>query len=144
MKFSEFIPLDKRHITAQQLALVHATFETEKPPKKWIEVAQLWFMVLRAAPAFSSIADQDLANACVTQVYLTAHFMGGGNVYLSKGDRMTLTEKNKLVISEFRGKNYDELADKHGLTTARIRQIIEQERQVARNKTGNQEKAKSC
>lgn len=83
MKFSEFIPLDVTRASAQQLELVRATFEQDGTPETWVEMAELGYMILRNTPALKSIADQDLANACVAQVYQMMRVMGGCAVYFS-------------------------------------------------------------
>lgn len=142
MKFSEFTPLDERNLSDQQVALVRSGFSQEKPPGTWVEIAKLGYMVLRNAAAFKSVSDQDLVNACVAQVYQMMHVMGGGNVYFNKGERIRLAEKNKLVASEFNGKNYNELARKHGLSVTRIRQIVE--KQASFKKAASHQGAVSC
>lgn len=83
MKFSEFVPLAVCHASAQQLALVGATFSQEETPATWREMAELGYMILRDAPALKSISDQDLADACVAQVYQLMSVMGGQAVYFS-------------------------------------------------------------
>lgn len=93
MKFSEFVPLDKRDVPAQQLALVRATFGQENTSETLMAMAEFGFMALRAAPAFQSIADQDLANACVAQAYQTVYVMGGRNIYLAKSLRPEKSKK---------------------------------------------------
>lgn len=142
MKFSEFTPLDASCFPAQQLELVRATFKQEKNPPQWIEMAELGYMTLRSAPALEPIADQDLADACVAQVYQMMLVMGGRNIYFTKGDRLLLREKNKLVASEFNGRNGDELARKHGLSAARIAQIVSEDYALKR-KTNRQKAASS-
>lgn len=82
MKFSEFVPLAVCQASAQQLALVRATFSQEKTPETWIEMAELGYMILRDESALRFISDQDLADACVAQVYQMIHVMGGRHVYL--------------------------------------------------------------
>lgn len=127
MKFSEFTPLDAHNLSDQQLVLVRSGFSQEKTPAPWVEMAKLGYMILRDAPAFKSISDQDLVKACVAQVYQLMYVMGGRNVYFPKGDCIGLAEKNKLIVSEFNGRNYDELGCKHGLSSTRIRQIVEKQ-----------------
>ena len=85
MKFSEFVPLDVTRASAQQLALVRATFGQENTPETWVEMAELGYMILRNMPALKSIADQDLADVCVAQVYQRMCVMGGCGIYLSNG-----------------------------------------------------------
>lgn len=83
MKFSEFVPLDVTRASAQQLALVRATFGQENTPETWVEMAELGYMILRNMPALKSIADQDLADVCVAQVYQRMCVMGGCGVYFA-------------------------------------------------------------
>lgn len=83
MKFSEFIPLDVSRVPPQQFDLVRATFGQEDTPELWVEMAELGYMILRNAPALKSIADQDLADACVAQVYQVIRAMGGCAVYFA-------------------------------------------------------------
>lgn len=142
MKFSEFTPPDTDRFSAQQLELVRATFKQEKNPPQWIEMAELGYMTLRNTSALESIADQDLADACVAQVYQMLLVMGGGNVYFSKGDDLLRREKHKLIVKEFNGRNYKELARKHGLSSARVMQIVDEDYTLKRK--SNSQKVAVC
>lgn len=141
MKFSEFTPLDDRAFSPEQLAVVHASFGPGKTPPQWIEMGSLSYMILRDAPAVKSIQDRDLADACAAQVYQLMHAMGGGNIYFPRGDRVSLADKYKLICSEFNGRNINEMARKHGLSSARIMQIVDKDyalkRAAGRRKTSD-------
>lgn len=142
MKISEFVPLDTRCFPASQFELVRATLKNEESLPQWIEIAELGYMTLRSAPALKSIADQDLADACVGQLYQIFSVMGGRNVYFPKGDRLLMRETHKLIVKEFNGRNHNELARKHGLSGARVIQIVKED--YALKRKANSQQAASC
>ena len=59
--------------------------------------------------------------------YLSGH-MGGGGFYLAKGVAAMLAARDELIWREFNGRNYAELARRHGLTEMRVRQIVAEQR----------------
>lgn len=124
MNFSEFIPVDIGHVSNEKLALVSNTFE-KKSPEVWVDIAELNFIILRDAAALKSISDQVLAKVAVAQVYQLASSMGGQTVYLPKGFIRLADEKARLIVSEYRGNNHRALAQKHGVTLMRVRQILQ-------------------
>ncbi|MGP8432011.1 Mor transcription activator family protein [Paraburkholderia fungorum] len=49
---------------------------------------------------------------------------GGSAFYLSRGRSYVLTQREEQIWREFDGKNYYQLAKKHGLSETRIRTIV--------------------
>lgn len=53
---------------------------------------------------------------------------GGLNIYFPKFENLTAPARNRLIIREFNGGNYDELALKYRVTESWVRQIVKQDR----------------
>jgi Mor family transcriptional regulator len=51
--------------------------------------------------------------------------LGGGHIYIAKGQEWELSRRDRSIWERFRGDNYAQLAREEGLTEMRIRQIIE-------------------
>ena len=57
-------------------------------------------------------------------IKLSKAFGGDDSLYVAKFDRLANMQRNKKIISEFKGYNYQQLADKYGLSVRMIREII--------------------
>lgn len=75
-----------------------------------------------------------LADAVAAQVRHVAAELGGRPIYLARGVAVGLSARDERMCAEFRGNNYRQLAQKHGLTEMRVRQIVDawQREQFAR------------
>lgn len=49
---------------------------------------------------------------------------GGSNIYIHKPERANIIARNKLIINDFTGYNYRELAKKYNLSKNALKQII--------------------
>jgi Mor family transcriptional regulator len=54
---------------------------------------------------------------------IRAHW-GGQNIYITRGLTFKHRERNQKIFAEFNGTNYEELAMQYGLSSMRIRQIV--------------------
>lgn len=52
----------------------------------------------------------------------------GEQVYLPKLNNCISRERNRKIVEEFKGDNYEELAKKYGLTTFWIRKLVKKHR----------------
>ena len=105
-----------------QMALLESAVPTYWP-QVWREFAAVFFAGLvrtndRGAPL------QELAQVALEQVRTLCLQMGGQQIYLPKGINVAATEVASAICREFDGRNYKELAAKHDLSQARVRQII--------------------
>lgn len=61
-------------------------------------------------------------------VAVIAEFLGGRTVYLPRSDRLRRSLRDLRILSEFNGRNFEELAQRHHVTPRRVRQIVQQHR----------------
>lgn len=52
--------------------------------------------------------------------------IGGVQQYIPRGTSYELSQREKKIWNDFDGNNYTELAQKYGITTVRIRNIVKQ------------------
>lgn len=57
-------------------------------------------------------------------IKLSQAFGGTDGLYIAKLDKLENVRRNKQIICEFNGVNYQRLADKYGLSVRTIRSII--------------------
>lgn len=126
MKYSEFIPIDLARASDQQLALVNAHFD-KSAPEVWRDFAELNFVFLRFNATFKDMPDQLLADAAVGLVCQCSSSFGGQQFYFPRGLALLSRERSALILKEFRGNNFRELAIKHRVTDSRIRQIVQEQ-----------------
>lgn len=50
--------------------------------------------------------------------------LGGGHIYIAKGQEWELSLRDREIYAKFRGDNYAQLAREYDLTEMRIRQIV--------------------
>ena len=68
------------------------------------------------------------AQLALEQLQYLAQHMGGGGFYLAKGVAAMWAARDEQMWREFSGRNYAELARRHGLTEMRVRQIVAEQR----------------
>ena len=66
-------------------------------------------------------------------IIVIAHHLGGRNIYLPKDDRLKRAVRDSAVYRAFNGTNHRSLAEKTGLTTAQIYNIISRERKIRKD-----------
>lgn len=111
---AEIAPLD---------ALVGAGY-----PATWYDMASSLYCTFIDLP----ITGLDLEGKAALSVMLTmcvSDTIGGRMVYWQKGRDVYKSHQNSEIVRLFKGNNHKELAVQFGLTSARIRQILAQERQ---------------
>ena len=69
-----------------------------------------------------------MARVATAQLQHLAAEKGGKAIYLAKGVAAMLAARDELIWREFNGRNYAELARRHGLTEMRVRQIVAEQR----------------
>lgn len=57
-------------------------------------------------------------------IKLSKAFGGEDSLYVAKYDKLENIKRNKQIIDEFNGYNYQKLADKHNLSVRMVREII--------------------
>lgn len=57
-------------------------------------------------------------------IKLAKVYGGCDSIYIAKIDKLQNAKRNKKIVSEFNGYNYQTLAEKYGLSTRMIREII--------------------
>jgi Mor family transcriptional regulator len=57
-----------------------------------------------------------------------AERVGGSNVYFPKIEKLTKVIRDELLVKEFNGSNFRELAQKYGLTEVWVRKIISKQK----------------
>ncbi len=57
-------------------------------------------------------------------IKLSKAFGGDDSLYVAKYDKLENIKRNKQIIDEFNGYNYQKLADKHNLSVRMVREII--------------------
>jgi Mor family transcriptional regulator len=68
---------------------------------------------------------QTAAEAALSIAEAARKELGGGHLYLPKGQEWELSRRDREIYGKFRGDNYTQLAREYRLTEMRIRQIIE-------------------
>lgn len=63
-------------------------------------------------------------------IMVIAHYLGGRQIYLPRTDRLRLALRDAVIYRCFDGANHRELAERHGLTPARIYSIIAGQRKL--------------
>ena len=80
--------------------------------------------VTNLAEARHWLAHNPAALALVEDI--RAHY-GGNQIYIPRGDKFNRAKLHAAIRREFNGRNYAELARRHGLTEMRVRQIVVQQ-----------------
>ena len=123
MKFTDYQPIDISACRADELAPISKHMDASAP-EIWINLAEMFYLTLRANPELAGVSD-DALGLCATQaVYQMATDFGGYGVYLPKGVKPRQAEKSKAIAAEFTGHNSQALAKKYGITDMRVRQIL--------------------
>lgn len=95
-------------------------------PERLREIALSLFAALLDHPQLvDAVGRPLLAELAIMQTERLSSDFGGHNLYMHKGVAYRLTPRNRQMCAEFRGDNYDELADRYGLTPMRVRQIVD-------------------
>lgn len=134
MNYADFTPVKTQELNASDL---HAVQEAMDPsaPEIWVELAEILYLPLRAAPALASVPDEGLAVCVVHAIYQMATELGGNAVYIPKGVKLASGQKKRAIAAQFKGHNHAELALAHGVTQTRVRQILAEQAAAAKGKT---------
>lgn len=134
MNYADFKPVNAHQLKA---SVLHPVQEAMDPsaPEIWVELAEILYLPLRAAPALACVLDEVLAVCVVHAVYRMATELGGNAVYVPKGVKPVSNQKKRAIADAFKGHNHAELALTHGVTQARVRQILAEQSKATRGKT---------
>lgn len=69
--------------------------------------------------------------AADTVEYLRLNF-GGTKLYIPRGDSYIIARRNLEILREWNGRNTNELCRRHGISEARLRQIVDAAREARR------------
>lgn len=70
--------------------------------------------------------DHDRASEAALSIAEAARAeLGGGHIYLPKGQAWELSHRDREIYAKFRGDNYAQLAREYNRSEMRIRQIVE-------------------
>lgn len=104
-------------LTAEHLAAVSVLLP-ENTPDQCEELA---------AVLFAGLSARKIPDAAALAVALTdavrEHF-GGSQLYIPTGVRAEVSSRNGEIFAAFNGRNYQEIARRHGLTERQVRSII--------------------
>lgn len=134
MKYADFTPVKAHQLNASDLHPVQEAMDPSAP-EIWVELAEILYIPLRAAPALASVPDEGLAVCVVHAIYQMATELGGNSVYVPKGVKPVSDQKKRAIAAEFKGHNHAELALVHGVTQTRVRQILAEQSTATRGKT---------
>lgn len=88
----------------------------------------------RAESSLQDLCDERAAKLVSFQMEFVIGYVGGHMGYIKKCKRFTLKDRNKLIVSDFNGRNIPELSKRWNLTESRIRQILDAERRTRMDK----------
>lgn len=63
-----------------------------------------------------------------------AHYFGGREFYLPKGDKLDMAERDCKIYEDFNGRNLHELCTKYNLCDRQVSNIIAEQRELHRRK----------
>lgn len=113
-----------------------AVLDTQLPPGLTEEMRDIAFCLFEAMAMTDSRLGKGrpddawmqvlsaMARVAVLQLGHLSLEKGGRAIYLARGTAVFLSARDRAMCAEFRGNNYDVLADKYDLTPMRVRQII--------------------
>ncbi|WKE64355.1 Mor transcription activator family protein [Gallaecimonas kandeliae] len=90
--------------------------------------------VFKAAFARKGLSEKQALELAQHAVVAQAHYMGGREFYLPRGDSLQRALRNMQVWQEFNGRNIDALMAKYGFTRQGIAKILREQRSLARKK----------
>ncbi len=134
MNYADFKPVKAHQFNASDLHPVHEAMDPSAP-EIWVELAEIMYLALRAAPALASVPDEGLAVGVVHAIYQMATELGGDSVYIPKGTKPVTDQKKRAIAAAFKGHNHAELARAHGVTQTRVRQILADQSTATKGKT---------
>ncbi len=126
MQTSKSFPVDISQISAKELIPATASIDANSP-EQWKELAEIFWVAMRAAKALKDIPDAALSDVVAMQVKQIAFCLGGNAYYIPNGSMFTAKLKSALIAKNFDGKNLSTLARGNGITSSRVRQILKEQ-----------------
>ena len=104
----------------------------EEYSEEWRNIATVLFLELRTVPELVPLGDVRLAALAVQLSDGLCDEIGGTQPYLSKGQRLKLSRRDRQILEESNGRNLDDLARKYGRTPRQIHSIIQRQVRIER------------
>lgn len=120
-------PRDLTSIAPAQMAVLDRLMPSTWPDA-WGDFARVFFVGLINAQSEINASVEALARVAIEQVHTLGHQLGGTQPYIPRGAAIAQRETAAAIRRDFRGRNYSELACKHGLTESRVRKILSESR----------------
>lgn len=92
-------------------------------PDAWCDFARMFFCGLLASKELEAPRDVT-ARTAIEQVLTAVHQIGGQQLYLPLGTKLSHQAMARSIRRDFTGNNHAELAACHGVTVMRVRQIV--------------------
>jgi len=92
--------------------------------EKQFEMISAVYLGIINSPELGQLPEDAKAKAAITVFAQLTDFFGGSAYYFSCLDGFLLKKKTESIKKEFNGRNHEQLARKYGITTMRVRQII--------------------
>lgn len=116
-------PIDMQTLPIQALQPLHDVLDPDLTSDQR-ELVEQFFVGISNSPVAQACTPEVIAMAAVTVMEQISHVLGGRAYYISKMENLRLARLKRSIHSKFTGNNHRELAREHGITTMRVRQIL--------------------
>lgn len=121
--------IDAAQLTSPSLAPLEALIDPSFP-EVWVSIAAGLYTEAASSGGLPSLTDA--ARLAVAQMHRIVELFGGNAVYIPSGAAIKAKALQRSVALGFNGSNHAALARQHGITTMRVRQIMDAERKAKR------------
>lgn len=102
------------------------TLWNEGFPEVWKEISTLLYTELMTeAPQPVALIAPQAAQIAIAQTQKLGRYFGGISVYMPMGVKLDAKTLARRIVEGFSGNNHNELARRHGISSMRVRQIID-------------------
>ena len=123
MDIIDIKPVDLQTLSMQALQPLHDALDSGLNGKQR-ELAEIIFIGLINSAAAQTCTPDILAKTAMAVFVQVSHDLGGQQFYVSKMDNLLRDQMNHAIRAGFNGRNHAQLARKHGISDARVRQIL--------------------
>ncbi|NMG48958.1 hypothetical protein GO613_12690 [Azoarcus communis] len=92
-------------------------------PSALREIATCLYLHLRTQPVVSD--DTQAAHIALALTEGLRREIGGGQIYVPKGDEYELTARDREILDRFNGHNHEQLAREYDVTTRHIYRLLQ-------------------
>lgn len=124
MSLENFQPVDMTQVSMADLAPLHSVLD-EAMTEKQREFAEVAYVGLLGSGVANAVPRELLGLAACAVMFQVAHVLGGATFYIPKIDQLQRVWRERHISANFNGRNYAQLARKHGLSEMRVRQILD-------------------